>query len=287
MADVSSNDPVRIAWPGCLDDRCLTQVESLDWVLTDIGPAATASGVAAWLEGRSLPLMRLLHRPDAAGSEAPSPLERTLYGAYEAGYPKDIVRWSTEEALRQELQRRLDRLYQEPRRIASIAEAQSYFAQAALRKDPIFISYSGEDVGRVERIASAFRRRFQSVFDYRDGGQSIRAGDAWLEKIFSELERSAVAVLILSESYFKSDNCQHEARQIVAARDNKKMKLLPVKLEPGDLKLPPWLQDTQYLRLWDTRSDDEVVEAATRLLDAGSAAGSAELAATSAKASTG
>jgi hypothetical protein len=129
----------------------------------------------------------------------------------------------------------------------------------------VFLSYSGEDRDRVAPIAAELRKRFQSVFDYRDGGQSIEPGKPWLAEIFTNLDRSAVGVLMLSKAYLESGNCAHEARSIMAARDGGKMTVFSIKLGDGELDSPPWLTDVQYLRKSEHASD-AIVDCIVKLL---------------------
>ena len=118
-----------------------------------------------------------------------------------------MIRWTTTAQLAEQFDKRLARILQENRRIGSTQEAEQYFLEAALRKEAVFLSYSGKDEEAVAPIAGALRRQFQSVFDYRDGGDSIEAGRAWMDEIFTKLDRSAVAVPMLSASYIASGNC--------------------------------------------------------------------------------
>jgi hypothetical protein len=130
----------------------------------------------------------------------------------------------------------------------------------------VFLSYSGQDEAAVAPIAEALRRHFQSVFNYRDGGDSIEPGRPWMDEIFTKLDRSAVAVPMLSSSYLASGNCLHEARSIVAARDSGKITVVPVKLARQDLALPPFLTDIQYIRAWEQSDPERVVERIVKAL---------------------
>jgi hypothetical protein len=266
-AVVSRNlDVERLDWPPRLDGRLLGRLQSFDWVVTEVGERG-APGMVAFLHGQGIPTLRLAWRQGvdvgAATPEAASPLsplEESLYGAYEVGYRKDIVRWTTGEELEQQIDRRLTRILQESRRIGAVADARAYFQDAARRKETVFLSYSGQDQDRVAPIADALRRRFQSVFDYRDGGDSIEPGKPWMAEIFEKLERSGVGVLMLSQTYLQSGNCAHEARSLMAARDGGKIRIIPVKLGQEALDPPPWLTDIQYLRAWEHPSPEAIVD---------------------------
>jgi hypothetical protein len=230
--------------------------------VTDIGVGAEFDAVPAFLEGWCVPLLRLRHL-DGHGDQLCSALEVALYGAYEVGYSKDVVRWSSADALLQDVTGRLVRIQQEPRLIATTAQARKYFRTAAPRPERVFISYSGTDAGSVAPIVEAFRRRFQQVFDYKDG-ESIRGGRPWLEEIFDSLERSALAVLLVSPAYLASQNCVHEAEQAIASRDDRRLQVLPVKLSASSSDMPNWLRRLQAVSYMSDPSP--LVEAAIALL---------------------
>ncbi len=265
----------RLPWPPALDARLVNRLQSFDWIVTDVGAAAADTGMPAYLHGQFVPTLRLsrqaaLTAPDGTAVAAErSPLEATLYGAHEVGYLKDIVRWTTPADLVPAFEKRVTRILQENRRVGSIQEGRDYFLEAARRKEAVFVSYSGQDETPVAPIAAALRRRFQAVFDYRDGGESIEPGRAWMDEIFSKLDRSAVAVVILSPGYLASGNCAHEARSIVAARDASKITLVPIKLTRDELTLPPFLTDIQYLRAWEFSDPEAIVDRIVRVLPAG------------------
>ena len=252
----------RLPWPPVLDARMVSRLQTYDWLVADVGAASADTGLIAYLHGQCLPTLRLSRQmADPAGAPAAaSPLETTLYGAHQVGYPKDVIRWTTTAQLSEEFDKRLARILQQSRRIGSTQEAAQYFLEASRRKEVVFLSYSGKDEATVAPIAEALRRHFQSVFDYRDGGDSIEPGRPWLEEIFNKLDRSAVAVPMLSASYVASGNCLHEARSIVAARDTGKIKVVPVKLLREDLQLPPFLTDIQYIRAWEQSDPESMVE---------------------------
>jgi TIR domain len=259
----------RLPWPVVLDARMVSQLQAYDWIVGDVGAASADTGLIAYLHGQCLPTLRISRQiADPAGpAPAASPLETTLFGGHQVGYPKDVIRWTTTAQLGEEFDKRLARIVQESRRIGSTQEAEQYFLEAARRKEAVFLSYSGKDEAAVAPIAGALRRHFQSVFDYRDGGDSIEPGRAWIDEIFTKLDRSAVAVPMLSASYIASGNCLHEARSMVAARDSGKLTIVPVKLVREDLTLPPFLTDIQYIRAWEQSDPQSVVDRIVRTLE--------------------
>lgn len=265
----------RLSWPPRLDGRLISRLQSFDWVVADVGVAAANTGIAGYLHGQFIPTLRLARQtdstsgdPSAPGIDAPArtPRADSLYGGHEVGYPKDIVTWKTLDDLLPAFKKRLARITEESRRIGAVADAAEYFLEAARRKEAVFVSYSGADEDRVSPITQALRKRFQSVFDYRDGGQSIEPGQSWLNEIFAKLDRSAVGILMLSQAYLNSGNCAHEARSVIAARDEGKMTVVPIKLGREEMASPPWLTDIQYLRAWEHPDPNAIVERIVKLL---------------------
>ena len=254
-----SLNPVEMDLSRGADGAFMRHLESLDWAVTDIGAAACASGMPAFVHGRFIPQMRMI-RSTSATEVARSPLEDGILKSFESGYPKDIIRWHDPAGLLDQFVQRLSVLYEPRKYIGNTADARVYFASASLRKETVFLSYAGEDRTRVEGLAQALRRVFQNVFDYRDAGQSIVPGSRWIEEIFNKLAGSALAVPVLSPEYFASDNCTHEAREIVARADNRQLKVVPVKLRDGPLELPSWMRDIQYLRGWEYTSAEALAE---------------------------
>lgn len=254
-----SLNPVELDNGRGADGEFMRRLESLDWALTDIGTSACAGGLPAYLHARFVPQLRLIHSPSDSVA-ARSPLEDGILKSFEAGYPKDIVRWHDSDSLLHQVVQRLSVIYEPRKYIGSAAEATAYFASATLRKETVFLSYAGEDRARVEGVAQALRRIFQNVFDYRDQGQSIVPGSRWIEEIFDKLSGSALAVPLVSPAYFASGNCTHEAREIVALADNRKIRLVPVKLHDGPLELPSWMGDIQYLRGWEYASAEALTQ---------------------------
>jgi hypothetical protein len=177
--------------------------------------------------------------------------------------PKDVLRWTSIDELREGLDARLARIRQPVERIVSYERAVQYFSAAALRKETVFVSYSGKDARIAAELIAALRRSFQTVFDYRDGS-SITPGQPWLNEIFRTISITALGVALLSPDYLASGNCEHELEAMVARRDERKLALLPVKLAFDDpdgkkLELPPHLANLQYLRYWTYPSAAEAV----------------------------
>jgi hypothetical protein len=248
-----------LPWPPVLNRDAFVLLQEIDWVLIDIGADMAATGIPAYLHGQFVPTLRL-EKDRRTGEALSSPMARSLFGGVEVGYVKDILRWEDTDSLREGLKARLSSLRAGAKRINTADEARAYFIGAALRKEAVFLSYSGRDQDSAMNLAAALKKRFQKVFDYRNP-DSIRPGERWIETIFDQLSASAVGVPLLSSEYFSSGNCMHELEQMVALQDNRKMKLIPVKLYKEPLALPSLLQSTQYLRLSDYNSPEAAATA--------------------------
>jgi hypothetical protein len=245
-----------LAWPAVLTPRLVGKMRAFDWMVADIGPASMSTGIIGYLHGAFVPTMRLLRVDAPSSMDTPS----TLYAGVNVGYRKDILRWTNSEMLRNEFMKRLNSLNFGTRRLSTPAEANSYFLEATRRKETVFVSYAGEDEAESEDLRDALRKRFQQVFDYRDG-RSIRAGKHWISEIFDQLGRSAVGIPLLSSNSVASLNCQHELEQMIALADDGKMQVYPIKLRRGDdFKAPSVIQATQYARSWEYKTAGELVE---------------------------
>lgn len=259
LRDCGRDEIKKLPWPPVLDRHAFEMFNEVDWACVDLCDEMAATGIPSYLHGRFVPTIRL-KKVHAAARAQKSALENFLYGAQEVGYPKDILAWRNVNSLEKGLRQRLSTITGGVRRISSVAEAESYFKAAALRKDAVFLSYSGRDDGVAARVSAELKKHFQTVFDYRDG-KSIKPGQPWLKEIFDQLATSAVGIPLLSDNYLASGNCIHEAQEMVAHADSGKMKLIPVRLSGDKLNIPPWLKNIQHFALHSYGPD---VERATR-----------------------
>ena len=251
LAENNVAEIVPLPWPPRLDGRFLSKLESLDWLVLDIGPEAMRTGVPGFVHGQAVPSIRLLQGKLTPGDLQRPSLGRALFTGVEVGYPKDVLTWADIDDLRAGLARRLGIIMTPTKLIATPEAAVAYFQQAALRKEAVFVSYSGRDEALARPIAAALRTRFQTVFDYKDG-ESITPGEPWMKEIFDKLSTSALGIPLVSSSYLKSGNCLHEAREMVALLDAGRISMVPVKLYQDDAFDPPsWMRDRQYMRLYD------------------------------------
>jgi hypothetical protein len=224
----------------------LSRLDAASWVIADVGPELFRTGLVGYMHGRFIPMMRLFHASDGTATMIGE--HRCLHVGIEKGYDSDLVRWRNVDDLEAGIKDRLELINAERTFIPNAEEAQRYFGKASLRKEAVFLSYSGEDQHVATQITLALKARFQDVFNYKDG-ESIRPGRPWLEEIDLHLRRAAIGVQLLSSKYVASSHCQEEARIMNALFNENKIKLLPVRVTDEKFDVPTWLADKQYVRL--------------------------------------
>lgn len=246
--------------PYHLAERFYKRLGTFDFVILDMN---CQSGMSAFLHGLGIPMVRV----DSLSSKDNIAMQ-FLVGKHTVGYPKDIIRASDEADFLSELKERLVAIREKTKQIKLKKTAEAYFTKAVLRKEVVFVSYSGENENEAAPIIDKLKTTFTDVFNYRDKAESIAPGEPWIEEIFDSLSSSSLAVLLLSDSYLKSGNCEHEMQEIVGLHDNKKLKILPVKLFNNKaLEIPIILRNIQYIRYWDYDSPDIILDSVVKLLE--------------------
>lgn len=253
-----------IRWPPVLDRDVFIMMQELDWAIVDIGRDMSESGLPAYLHGRFVPMMRLKYSPAGKRASA-SRFEQMIVAGSKAGYAEDILAWRDKNTLLTGIKQRIRAIKADVKRISTAAEATEYFQGAARRKEPVFVSYCGQNKDKGSILSAELKRQFQKVFDYRDG-ESIRAGNEWLDEIFDQLSAASIGISLLSEDYVQSDNCMHEARELVANRDNKRMKFVPIYIAGEKFKTPSWMRSTQYLTWSNALSVEALVQQIIKLI---------------------
>lgn len=228
--------------PRVIDANFYNTLHRLDWVVVDVGSGHGLLPIVAFLHGQCTPLLLLKHVEPGASSQ--SDLEQCLFGAVDVGYTEDTLTWEDPDALLSGVRERLATIDAEITRVSTAEEARQYFNGASRRKEHVFLSYAGEDRSSVSRVKVELGKRFQKVFDYKEPG-SIAAGSEWIRDLFASLSQSAIGIICLSKNYLASGNCQHEAVELIAQRDQGKTSVFVVNLDGVDP--PKFMQYLQYL----------------------------------------
>jgi len=256
--------PEVLRFPDAKDRFQLSRLDAASWVIADVGPELFRTGLVGYMHGRFIPMMRLFYEGDGAADIIGE--HQCLHVGIEKGYDSDLVRWKNIDELVQRVEERLKVIQSPPTLMSNAEVARRYFNKAALRKEAVFLSYSGADQDIADQISEALKARFQDVFNYRDG-ESIRPGQPWLQEIDSSLKRAMIGVLLLSPRYIASKNCQEEARIMNALLNQNKIKMLPVKLKDETFESPTWLADKQYMNLARLPSIGAIVDKIVNILD--------------------
>ena len=135
------------------------------------------------------------------------------------------------------------------------------------RRPLIFISYSHKDEEAKafvhEHLDALKNLGVAEIWEDRQ----LVVGDAWYDSIKSKLEDCAVAVLLVSRHFLKSEFCiREEVKILLEERKRRGMLIAPILLRPCAWKLFPWLaaiqmwpRDSQPLLALDEIGQDEVV----------------------------
>lgn len=109
------------------------------------------------------------------------------------------------------------------------------------QKLKVFFAYSHEDNNLRNRLDKhlASLRRSDFIETWFDG--EIEAGKEWESKIFSELEKSDIILLLISADFIASDYCYNvEMKKAILRHDEKKSIVIPVILKHCDWHHTPF-----------------------------------------------
>lgn len=243
--------------PYIINNKLFNLLEKIDFAIVDQGNQVAKSGLPAFFHGRFIPMIRVEHTTEVQELNI---LNNFLYNGVEVGYNKDKIIWNNQENLLTEISEKVKIYKKGITRLNTFSEASTYFLKAKLKKEKVFVSYSSADANIALEIVANLKKHFQDVFDYRDGN-SIRVGKPWMEEIFNYISKSKIGINLLSNAYFKSGNCKHEANAMVAMNDNnEEMKIFPIKLYDEELELPPYFRMNQYKKLDEFNSIETIVK---------------------------
>jgi hypothetical protein len=256
----------KIPWPPVFDGNLFSAVETADFAIVDIGNESMETGLIGYLHGKCIPCVRLMKGYSDKNIVNKRTNLRGIYGVIPVGYPKDIIFWKNTDALAYELSLRLEFIRSPVKRINTKNEAFKYFQKAKQRNETIFLSYSGNDSQLASLISAELKKRFQRVFDYKDG-ESITPGEPWIKKIFDKLSGSKLGIPLVTSSYLESGNCAHEAQEMIALRDSNKISVIPLKLYEEKIETPTWMRNRQYMHYYDYPDVKSLVDMIVKFYD--------------------
>ena len=110
----------------------------------------------------------------------------------------------------------------------------------------VFISYSHQDEVWKDRLIQQLgvlqRQGILSAWSDRE----IPGGDPWEEQIQKAMDRSCIAVLLISPHFLNSDFIlTREVPHLLQQREKRGLRIFPVVLDPVDLQAVDWLRPLQ------------------------------------------
>ncbi len=112
----------------------------------------------------------------------------------------------------------------------------------------VFISYSRKDEVWMDRLLPQLKALEQVGHITVWNDRQIGAGDKWFDEIKEVMDRTTVAVCLISADYLASDFVmKEEIPYLLERREHNGMVIVPVLLRPCPWKTIPWLSGTQML----------------------------------------
>ena len=220
-----------------------------------------AEALLPFLHGHFIPTLRVRRQSgDSPGETVQSTIDQGLYGAFEVGYRKDVIHWADMSSLLDGLYGKIRAIQQEQRLIGDSRQAIDYFSDAAKRREPVFLSYAGEDFEIAQEFAAALGKKFKEVFHYRSESRAtaLQTGEHWLPQLHKKISGAAVGVVLVSPAYEESGYCKDEAERLYDAHIKGKLRLLPVRL--GDARPLPLMAGVQQVKLRGSSPDKIVAD---------------------------
>ncbi len=121
-----------------------------------------------------------------------------------------------------------------------------YSEEAPVMKPTIFISYAHEDHEWLARLRVHLKGLENiGLLDFWDDGR-IEAGEDWFESIEAAMEKSSIAILLISPHFLASKFITtQEVPSLLAKREKAGMKIIPLLIESGPWRHVEWLRKMQ------------------------------------------
>ena len=120
----------------------------------------------------------------------------------------------------------------------SVSPGASEDARANPAKPRVFVSYTPEDTPFARNIEKALALLVRSGKMDLWVDRQVRPGEEWERKIFAALERSNVAVLLLSNDFLSSEFiAARELPAIFAEKERRRLTLIPIIVRPCPFEL--------------------------------------------------
>lgn len=151
--------------------------------------------------------------------------------------------------------------------IAAVAATLAIISSRRLTREReqrgVFLIYAREDLASAQKIAERLRHHgFKPWLDVEE----LDPGQVWQKAVIRALERSAAAVVLVSEHLAKRGFVQQELRvalDTLQAKGEDATPIIPVRID--DSPVPEALSHIHWVNLWDENGMDRLVAGLARV----------------------
>lgn len=205
-------------------------VDNLDFVVLGIDRSEPQLRMISFIQGRSVPSIKLLHRPHGRSNRAIPRLFRD--DALEAADNtcEIAIEWSDSEQLEHRLRERVEQLSVPRSAFTSKEDGTSYFTSFGATRGPVFVSNAGVVNELARRLVDRLRSYRIQPFHYLYGN-SIRLSQPWKEALPVKIEESRVFLPLIDKTYWDSELCRDEFNIALKLHQDGKITFIPCYLE--------------------------------------------------------
>jgi hypothetical protein len=203
------------------------EADTCDFVIIDIDNRQTA-GIANFLAGRGIPLLKLARRSSAAALPGrligSAPLRRAAAAA-------DLVTyWNDAQDFESKVREKIFRATTDRTELIDFTIGHRYFRKLGREAQPVFISNASPVDDLAEDLTKALYLENISFFHYRFNNE-IGSGQRWAEKLDEMVKASKIFVPLIDNHYWTSEYCRKEYDTAVRSAEQGQIAIVPALLD--------------------------------------------------------
>jgi nucleoside phosphorylase len=201
---------------------------SCDFVVIDLDRRG-AAGVADFLQGLGIPLLKMLHR----GRNPALPPQRLLKSAPLSRVASDeelVVYWTDHNELAAKLGQEISRALTDRREFKDYEAGHRYFRSLGREALPVFVSNSSKNNAFAQELTDGLSLENIPYFHYR-WHNTIELGRNWAVRLDEELSGSRIFVPLIDDSYWASTWCRREYELARELEQAGRLRIVPYLLE--------------------------------------------------------
>jgi nucleoside phosphorylase len=251
------------------------KLDQLDFVILDVGPSALPEWVYAFVHGRFIPAIKLVHLDDLSGvGQSLSPLVsgQLLRGVEDADEP--VLFWRDQDELEEKLLKQIEKFRRERQVHDSFKETRRYFRGLGRSGERVFISNANDANEFASRLSRALYREGIEHFQYQSRN-TIPLGSDWQKGLRRSIRQSGIFAYLVTEGYRESRHCQEEYEQAVERSREGALIMIPFFLGKVSEPNPPeqgidlcGISRDKQIKTIVSRLDDELREERMRAVTA-------------------